>query len=300
MNDTTGPVKHRAENMPLLTFVDNVKEEGDTEIIQVTPYEADYVLKHRNPHNRNIRPHYAGAMARDMLRYWPVNGETMKFSDAGYLLDGQHRMTALASLVAQVPEGFTIRLLVTGGLPSSAQDTMDMGLKRSPGDVLRLHNIAHPTAVGAITNKLDRWEKGDYRFQVRRNSMTMTEILEFVDSHPGIHRSAEIARYVRNHFTGLPPSIIGLAHYVFTEIDADTAAWFFQRLADGADIQLGHPVLTLRESLTFDRRGGFKKGRVPEDEYMAMVVRAWNAVRRGSTLERVIGIRADGRMPMPE
>lgn len=292
-------VRHQAENMPLLMFVDSDVEEGETRALNVTPYEAAYVLKHRNPHNRNIREAYAAGMARNMLAgKWPINGETMGFSWDGFLLDGQHRFVALASLT-DVPEGFTVRFLVSAGLDPASQETMDLGLKRTPGDVLRLRGIAHPVAVGAIARKLWHWESGDLRFQTRRNPLTMTELLDFLEQRPRLHRSAEISKYVRNHYRSLPPSIVGLAHYLFTGIDEETSAWFFQRIADGANLPTGHPVHSLRESLSMGWRGNLK-GRLPEDEYMAMLVRTWNAVRRGDNLYKIQGVGSDGKMPLPK
>lgn len=292
------PVRHQAEKMPLLAFVNSDVEEGEIQTIAVTPYEASYVLSHRNSCNRHLRTTNAQALARDMRAdKWVLNGQTLKFSRAGELLDGQHRLTAL-EMLADMPEGFTVRFSVAAGLASTARNTVDINIKRTAGDILRLNNVENSWAVAAVSRKIDPWERGDFRFQRRELQMTMPELLEFVEARPLIHRSAEIAKYVRNHNRDIPPSLVGLAHYLFTQIDEDLSATFFQRLADGADLSAGQPVHTLRESLRASWRG--KATRLPADEHMALLIRTWNATRRGKTLDRVIGMRADGRMPMPE
>jgi hypothetical protein len=295
---STTPVLHQAEMMPLLTFVANVEEEGETLIIPVTAYEAAYVLKHRNRINRPLRLPDCQAMARDMANdRWDLNGENIKFALDGSLIDGQHRFTALASLT-DMPDTFTVRFHVCAGLMPKVQKTMNTGIKRTPADMFRFEGIEHPAAAAAVSRKVIAWESGNTRFTNREARLTIAELLDFVATHPRIHRSVEISKYVRNHYSDIPPSIIGLAHYLFSAIDEETAAWFFQRLADGAELKSGHPVHTLRESLRAPWRGA--RIRLPQDEHMALLVRTWNAVRQGKTLARVIGLRADGQMPMPE
>lgn len=56
------------------------------------------------------------------------------FADSGELLDGQHRLTAIAKMHAD----FSVEMMVTTGLPKDAFDSIDQGLKRSHGDVLRI------------------------------------------------------------------------------------------------------------------------------------------------------------------
>src|SRR5688572_15305124 len=150
MNEISTPVRHQAEYLPLLTFVRSARE-FTTQVVPVTPYEAAYVLKHLNKHNRSIRAADAQADARNMRAgVWPLNGETIKFArseDNGVqMIDGQHRFTALA-LVPGMPdvdantgkplpplsEDFALPFLVVAGLNPDVQDTVDIGLKRTHG-----------------------------------------------------------------------------------------------------------------------------------------------------------------------
>lgn len=309
MTNPAQPVMHRAEFGDLLSFVRDA-EEGESRIIAVTPYEAAYVLKHRNPHNRSIRPVEVRGMAWDMRKNnWPMNGETVKFDIASNQLDGQHRFTALASVFdlpdtdsngkvhPPVPQDFTVRFLVVGGLAPDAQDTVDMGVKRTHGDVFGLHGYKNSMLLASVLRKVWMWERGDVHFS-NNLRFSVSEAKAFLDTHQEVLRSVEIADHVRKHFKELPPSVVGCAHYVFNKIDAETTPWFFQRLADGADLHTGHPVLTLRESLRSTPRE--RAARRYQDQDMAVLIRTWNAVRKGKNLEKMFGLRADGQMPMPE
>lgn len=60
----------------------------------VTPEMAENILAARGP-NRNVSASVINKYARDMLAgRWQLNGQTIKISKDGQLLDGQHRLEA--------------------------------------------------------------------------------------------------------------------------------------------------------------------------------------------------------------
>lgn len=295
MTDESQTPKHALNYCELLKFVD-----GNTsfavEEIDVSPLEAAYVLKHRNSCNRPLRLAHATSLSRDIRENrWRDNGETMKFSRSGLCLDGQHRLYAM-SMLGDMPDGFTVRFLIVAGLPDEVQHTMDQGAKRSLGDMLAMGGKKNAAAMAAIARKAYLWEKGFHRFTATVKP-TVPELEAFIEKRPQIHRATEVAMYVRSNLLGLPPSVVGVAHMVFTEIDPESAPWFFERLADGASLPPGHPILTFRRRI--NRMSKESGVRVFHDEYMAMLIRTWNAVRENKTLDKLMGIK-DNKMPMPE
>jgi hypothetical protein len=275
-------------NSPLLRFIDG--DEVAFQIIPVTPAQADFIMRRRNPHNRVLRPDAKASLCRDMENgHWHMNGETTKFDVDGNLLDGQHRYGALA--VARVP---SVDFLVVRGLEPQTQDTMDGGIKRTNADVLRLRGDTEPNVLASVVRKAWLWDQGDYRFGAAIKP-TVSELLRYLEEKPQLYRSTEIAVRTRRHFPFLPQSVTGVAHYIFSEIDVETAVWFFQRLADGANIDVGHPVHTLRQRLISEREG---TKRLYTDRYMMYLIRAWNAARRGEPLEKINSPR-DNKMVMP-
>ncbi|MGW5003192.1 hypothetical protein ACWEP8_36690 [Streptomyces hydrogenans] len=246
-------------------------------VITITPHLATELLK-RNTRNRNLRPRAVSDYARDMTAgSWVINGEAIKLATNGDVLDGQHRLHAITKAQR------SIDMFVVIGLAPETQETMDSGRKRSTGDVLSLRAEDNATTLAAITRRVWAWQQGDRRFK-GRDTPTTAECVAVLTAHPELRRSAEIATRTRNAFPHIPQSVLGTAHFLFNAIDPDECAWFFQRLADGANLPVGHPILALRARVTSERLDAV---RMAEDRFMAYLIRTWNAVRDGRELARL-------------
>jgi hypothetical protein len=259
------------------------------EIITVTPATAKEWLA-RNTHNRPIRDSKVADYARDMAAgNWALNGEAIKFGTDGVLLDGQHRLHAIVAAGTAVP------MLVVAGLANDTQNTMDAGAKRTTGDALGLDGHKNAQLLAAVLKRAWLWEQGDHKFAANYNPTT-AECAALLRDHPEIHRSVEIALHVRATFRAMPPSITGVGHYILSNISQDDAVWFFARVGDGAVSEPGHPVLALRTRVTNEALSG-----TPVHSYqrLAYLIRAWNAVREGRTLTRILQGPKDP-MPMPK
>lgn len=259
-----------------------------TQIVEITPALAEKWLR-QNTHNRNIRERVVLAYARDMeAGQWAENGEAIKFAADGTLLDGQHRLHAIALA------GVTVSMLIVTGLANAAQETMDAGSRRRTADAFGLRGETNASILSSVTKRVWMWDQGDYTFN--GVSPTTAEAAALLDERPDLRRSTEIAARSHQTFKCLPQSIIGTAHHLFTRIDGNAAVWFFQRVADGAELPSGHPILTLRTRAmaeAADRR------KTPAGRQMAYLVRTWNAVREGRTLTRILQ-DPDAPMPMPK
>nr|DAI51195.1 MAG TPA: pNOB8 ParB like protein [Caudoviricetes sp.]DAQ75685.1 MAG TPA: pNOB8 ParB like protein [Caudoviricetes sp.] len=73
-----------------------------------------------------------------------VNGETIVFDSEGSLMDGHHRLEAVAA--AGVPAIF----IVVRGVERSTWTTMDSGTARSLGDVFRIEGIPNYNSVSSV------------------------------------------------------------------------------------------------------------------------------------------------------
>ncbi|WP_445520508.1 hypothetical protein [Streptomyces sp. NEAU-174] len=263
--------------------------EPTVEVVTVTPALAKSWLQ-RNTHNRNLRPRAVSDYARDMAAgKWQQNGEAVKFASNGALLDGQHRLTAVT--VAGVP----VPMLIVSGLDPATQETMDAGRKRSTSDALGLRGETNFTILASVLKRVWLWEQGDCKFNGNATPTT-AECTALLNERPELRRSAEIAARVHQTFKYLPQSVVGTAHHVFSRIAAEEATWFFQRLADGAELPVGHPILTLRTRAMAEAADRRKS---PADRHMAYLVRSWNAVRDGRELGR-IQYGPNDAMPMPK
>jgi hypothetical protein len=260
------------------------------DVLTVTPAIAREWLT-RNSHNRPIRKNKVDEYARDMTAgQWRVNGETVKFAADGTLLDGQHRLSAVS--VANVP----VEMIVVTGLTSDTQATMDAGAKRTVGDVLGLDGEKNAQLLAAIVRRAWAWERGDFKLSLN-TSPTATECADFIARHPEIRRSTEIATRVRNQYKYVFPAALGVAHFLFNRVSQGDTALFCARLGDGAELPLGHPILTLRKRLLSDFEGHKK---APDHAQLALFIRAWNAMRAGRTPTHFKPIAQDEAMPMPK
>lgn len=246
-------------------------------VITVTPELAAALLK-RNTRNRKLRERAVGDYARDIAAgHWSLNGEALKVAVNGDVLDGQHRLHAV------IQAGVSVDMFIVVDLDEAAQETMDSGRKRTTADVLSLRAEENSTTLAAVLRRVWAWKQGDHRFKGRQ-APTTAECAQLLGEHPEIRRSAEIAARTRKAFPHVPQSVLGTCHFLFNAIDADETAWFFQRIGDGAELPLGHPVLALRNRLTSERLDGL---RMSEDRHMAYLIRTWNALRDGRELGRL-------------
>lgn len=263
-----------------------------TEIIDVSPELAQRWLS-RNSNNRNLRRAVVESYARDMeAGRWHLNGETVKFTDAGQLCDGQHRLSAI------VQSGATVPMVVVRGLSPDVMATVDAGAKRSYADALRLAGEENTSTLAAVARRAVMWERG-MRTNTGAIRPTPLEMDDFIQRHPEIRTSAELAARLASR-ERLPASVIGLCHYLFSQIDPDDATWFLLRLADGDGLSANDPIAVLRSRVTRLRVSG---GRINETEGLALTIRAWNAHRSGTPrtkLQMPKGGLTNENFPLPQ
>lgn len=240
-------------------------------VVTVTPEIAERWLG-KNTRNRHARASVVSGYARDMKAgNWVLNGESIKFAQDGTLLDGQHR------LLAVVAAGVSVQILVVRGIPNEAMPTVDTGARRKFSDVLTIDGGSNTSALAAIVRRAVMWEAGQ-RTNTGKIKPTNSEMMEFLTECPEIVHSAEIASKLASR-TLLPASVLGLAHWLFSDIDPDQATFFIARVID-EDVPTGHPARTLHRRIVNLRING---GRVNESEALALTIRAWNAYRAGET-----------------
>ncbi|WP_299057937.1 hypothetical protein [uncultured Nocardioides sp.] len=246
--------------------------EPAVEIVEVSPALAETWLS-RNPNNRNLRRPVVDGYARDMeAGRWRLNGETVKFSADGQLFDGQHRLNAI------VQAGATVPMVIVRGLTPDVMPTVDAGAKRTYSDALKLTGEENTATLAAVCRRAVMWERG-MRTNTGAIRPTPLEMDDWLTRHPEIRNSADLANRLASR-ERLPASVIGLCHWLFSELDGDAATTFFLRVADGDGLAATDPIAVLRNRVTRLRLSG---GRINETEGLALTIRAWNAHRDGET-----------------
>lgn len=101
-------------------------------LVTITPEMAEEMLK-KNIGNRKINQANVNRIAADMATgNYRLNGETIKISPNGEILDGQHR------LLAAVKSGMTFKTYIVYNVERESIGTIDMGKGRSVADSLNV------------------------------------------------------------------------------------------------------------------------------------------------------------------
>ena len=154
-------------------------------VIYIDPPMAKRVLE-RNTRNRPVSELHIGRLRQEMLSgRWRYNGEAIKWSVNNELLDGQHRLLALASL----DDSISLPFLVVRGLPTDTQDTMDQGRTRSAGDQLSIDGLTGASdskAVAGAIRTYITWSGGRmFGDQTRLGTRPgNSEVIEWAKAHP--------------------------------------------------------------------------------------------------------------------
>lgn len=260
---------------PELTFMASTRITHS--IVMVDPEMAGRWLQ-SNTHNRPLRERLVTRYRADMeAGLWTMAADPIRFDHTGALLDGQHRLAALADLSDRI----TIPFLVVRGLPPESQGVMDQGAKRTPGDQLALAGVRNSNAVAAAVKKFIIWRNGAIFRDTKLQVVSAPAIEAWVAEHPGdIQFFQSIWGIVRQN--DAPPSIAGAAAIQFTRIDPEACEEFFTLLARGAGGE-GHPITTLDKRLQRHRREGLK---MPDRDYLSLFILAWNAWRSGKAMSK--------------
>jgi hypothetical protein len=259
--------------------------ETSAEFEAITPDIAHTWLG-QNTHNRNIRGQTVDRFAEAMQRgEWQVNGDAIRFAKDGTLLDGQHRLAAI------IKANVTITQLIVRGLDPMAQETMDVGGRRTLSDALRLRGERSTNELANALTWLWRYRERTLAYKIHP---TFQQALALLQQEPGLRDSLIHGERLRRklHFSH---GLGGFLHYIFAEIDPADADFFFDRLITGAGLLEEDPIYVLRRRMEDD---ALSVQRMEQYRMAAFFIKAWNAYREGRQVKILIW-RPGGRSPEP-
>lgn len=124
--------------LPNSRVVDDIDNSPNQKLIEIHPADCEDVLKHRNHKNRPIRKHTVARFLEDMKndRFKALTHQSLSFDVNGNLLDGQHRLSA----IAQLKKSFVLRVWFNRDPEDFA--VIDTGVARLASD--NLHHLGVP------------------------------------------------------------------------------------------------------------------------------------------------------------
>jgi hypothetical protein len=252
------------------------------ENVIVTPSLARRWLATTN-RNRSLSRQVVLTYLADMKRdQWVYTGDPLRFDVEGHLIDGQHRMAALA----EMPENFALEFVVILGLPKDAQLSIDQGRKRTAGQQLDLHGYRHTNALAAGVRLLLSWEAErlftrawDEEFAITTNSIS-----DWVHAHPEqVDVATNLYRHVRN--IGMMPGV-GIAFALRQGKEyPELVSEFFRDMEELVNQPAGSPLLAFTKRLNKARQERMKLDRIDQ---LGFLIITWNAWTDGRRLHKLI------------
>lgn len=270
------------------------------EKVTITPELARKLMGDLAENQRRIREVKVQQYARDMLAGdWPVTGDTIKVDTNGKLIDGQHRVAAVA--LANI----AVEMFVAYDVDPAVMPMLDTGLGRKFGDVLHIDGTPQRLLTGAIVRYICSWEAGNRMGTTGygRPAPTHSEMLARFKQDADLFSAASQRGGDVQRSKLTPGGPAGTAFFLFMKASdpgTDYAHRFFDSFLIGANLELGDPILALRNRVTRARTERLKSA-----EYLALYVRTWNALaeeRRLETVPIVTGGRtlSNATFPLPK
>lgn len=216
------------------------------EKVLLTPSDAAELLEH-NTENRPLSQQHVQRIARQIIDgKWKFNGDSIKVSESGDVLDGQHRCWAV--LEAKQP----VETIIVRGIKRDAFATIDTVRKsRSGGDTLALCGASlYRNVVAAALQWLLRWQRGVLtEYKIPQNKIENSDIELAHRDNPQMIQAVERAMKLR---TLGNPALIAFLYYVLSNRNSDLAERMISTLEDPSAVGVNDPFFRLRAYFTAD------------------------------------------------
>lgn len=259
----------------------------------ITPEKARELLAN-NPNNRNLSKPLARKYAADMKEgLWQYNGDPIRVSKEGELLDGQHRLEAC------VLSGVSFETEMIVDLPAAIMPTIDNGRRRSAGDAIHIltgGSAQHNAGIAASARQILNYVCG---FAPNQQQSTPA-IIRMINRYPEIADAYRLGMRTKGILT---PGPLGAVLFLGQRAPTmgDRAVAFVDGIHSGANLSAGDPRLAVREAF-INRRTTAPGVRMPEPIWCFIATaRGWNAFATGQELDRIsVRKNADGTWNIPD
>lgn len=271
----------RACPMGDLERLQTLKLEADVMVRWVTPdIAAKFIEFVDQPHHRNKRPRKIEELTRILTEgYFLFNGDTLRFSSTGRLIDGQNRCHACVK--SRVP----FLAVIVQELSDDVFGTIDQGERRTFRDLLKFMGIPNAAAFAPVVAHVFDYESGvALGGGARKTTISNDQKQAVMARHKNIGDSVKFVLANKEKCTGITNrrSTIIAAHYFASHSNLALANTFVTGLLRGSDLSGDSPILALRNRLISSMEGK-KEARLTTDEAALLIFKALNLHLEGST-----------------
>ncbi len=251
-------------------------------IDEISPAKAAQMLDTINIGNRKITKTRVDQYKRDLLNGdWLFNGDAIRIDEHGVLIDGQHRLTAVAQ------SGVFCEFLIIRGIKSKHKHTIDTGKGRTGGDTLSIQSGVSASDSHVISGAIStfvKYKKSGFGSYGGGNRLTNTEILNcYHENKHLIDSSLEMMKQIVPMRGLLMQKVdILFLFMIFSEIDSSDARAYLSKILTGAEIATGSTEMHIR-NIIIDCKTGVRK--TNKKILINSIIKCWNTVRRGGQIK---------------
>jgi hypothetical protein len=244
----------------------------------ITPFQAKGLLE-ANVKNRRVKQPVVKRYADDMAngKWKQDTGETIKISENGVILDGQHRLLAI------VKSNVSLYFHVAYDVPDDSFDVIDTGSVRNASDAFVVYGIKNSNALPSMISMHHALKYDIPHGSQKNRKPTNSDILKMYLDHEEFWQN--IGKKAMNWYEAfskiLQPSVIGSFFAFFSEINADASVEFMNQLCTGQDIK-NNSIALLRQKLIQDKLSVRK---MPPYLKYALIIKTWNYFRSGEKIK---------------
>lgn len=197
-------------------------------------------------------------------------GDPIRISQNGILIDGQHRLEAIAK------SGKTIGCYILRDIPIEAMAVFDTGHSRTVADFLHIKGEKNALVLAGALQLLHVYRKNGLLVQPTGNDRLNAQgALDLLKEIPELRYSVTVTLGLSRAVRGGHSRWTAVNH-ILCSLDAEDTLAFLDGLERGEALASGSPILQLRERLLTST-----SRRLPPTEYTALIFKAWNLYRDG-------------------
>lgn len=246
-------------------------------LVKMTPEIAAAYLARHAP-NRPLSKPVVKAYADDMTAgHWTYNGQNLIIDRNGYLIDGQHRLSAV------IKSGVSVDMGITYGVDRSTFDTIDTGRRRNGVDLMSMLGSQSSKIAAVIT-------RTGLLLDSNESMSVVPGRRDMVDYYTKWSDKIEpVAEYGHTRFrrSVLTPGSIGTVMFMATRLDRycfKDFTDFIEPVLNGEGLSKGDPRYALREWGINHR---VRNGKVYPVPALWATIRAWQKWTADETLTQI-------------
>lgn len=258
----------------------------------ITPQIAiNYLAKNKanRPVSQKIINHYKNEMKKGN---WLLTSETIAFSDKDRLIDGQHRLNAIASLSNEL-DFKGVSMSVIREAKEEIFDVIGQGSRRGASDVLSLHGFTNNTIMAALTKRIIAYNSGKYaRASAGHHAGYIDvnkDILLFCQEN-NLDKYIQDSGVFSRKSKVLDRGSWAFFYYILSQSKYKGSFDFLNKLSIGAGLEENNAILVLRNQLIKEYSSQEKNS---ARTIFAWVIKAWNIWVKNKTTNKITYLKEE-------